>query len=313
MKLKFFTLLLLSVACFVSCRKITNDPDIKQYDQQQIQNYIASNGLTGMVKDTTMGDTTGTYYQIINPGNTAKPVDYPSTIFYVYTIRTFDGKYSVTDTAVNHSYGVLGHVVPNGLMLAIRNNLKYRGGKMRVLVPSHLAYGKNGAGTGSITLTNGRIGGNQCLDITVNLIDDQAAYDQLVIKNYMAANSLTGYTEVTSGTYTGLWYKITTVPTGPNYFDENNSTVTMNYSIYLMNNTNPDQNIYATTTAAFPDFASGGYAAGFLGGLKLLGRGDGGISIIVPSALGYGTSGFSGIPSNECLRWDLTNVSITNN
>ncbi|MBS1521056.1 MAG: hypothetical protein JST50_08675 [Bacteroidetes bacterium] len=308
MKLKFFTLLLLSVACFVSCRKITSDPDIKQYDQQQIQSYIAANGLTGMVRDTTMGDTTGTYYQILSPGAGAA-LNYTSTISYVYTIRTFDGKYAVTDTALNHSYGLLGHVIPNGLMLAIKNNLKYNGGKMRVLVPSHLAYGKNGIGSGSITLTNGRIGGNQCLDITVNVIADQAAYDQLVIKNYMAANNLTGYTE----TADGLWYKITTVPTGSNYINDN-STVTMNYSIYLMNNTNPDQNTYATTTATFNDFASGGWATGFVEGLKILGRGAGGISIIVPSALGYGTSGNgNGIPANECLRWDMTNVSVTNN
>ena len=307
MKLKFFTLLLLSAACFVSCRKITSDPDIKQYDQQQIQSYIATNGLNGMVRDTTMGDTTGTYYQILSPGKGTQ-VDYSSTIFYVYTLRSFDGKYTVIDTALNHSYGVLGHVIPTGLMLAIRNNLKYRGGKMRVLVPSHLAYGKSGYGTGSNTLTNGRIGGNQCLDITVNLIDDQAAYDQLVIKNYMAANNLTGYTE----TADGLWYKITTQPTGPNYINDN-STVTMNYSLYLMDNTNPDQNLYATTTATFSDFAAAQYVPGFVEGLKLLGRGAGGISIIVPSALAYGTGGNgNGVPSNECLRWDMTNVSVTN-
>jgi FKBP-type peptidyl-prolyl cis-trans isomerase FkpA len=309
MKLKFFTLLLLSAACVVSCRKINNDPDIKQYDQQQIQSYIAANGLTGMVRDMTMGDTTGTYYQILNAGDTTKKVDYPSTISYVYTIRTFDGKYAVTDTAVNHGYGVLGHVLPNGLMLAIKNNLKYRGGKMRVLIPSHLAYGKSGYGQGSTTLTSSRIGGNQCLDITVNLIDDQAAYDQLVIKNYMAANNLTGYTK----TADGLWYKITTAPTGSNYFNASTSTVTMNYSIYLMNNTNPDGNIYATTTSTFSDFGVGKWVAGFEEGLKILGRGSGGISIIVPSALAYGTGGSgNGIPPNECLRWDMTNVTITN-
>ncbi len=308
MKLKFFTLLLLSAACFVSCRKVTNDPDIKQYDQQQIQSYIAANGLTGMVRDTTMGDTTGTYYQILSPGK-GEQLNYPSTVSYVYTLRSFDGKYIASDTAVNHSYGILGHVVPNGLMLAIVNNLKYNGGKMRVLVPSHLAYGKSGKGSGSNTLTNTRIGGNQCLDITVNLIVDQAAYDQLVIKNYMAANNLTGYTK----TADGLWYKITTVPTGANYIN-NTSTVTMNYSIYLMNNTNPDpQNSYATTLATFTDFGVGTYVAGFEEGLKILGRGAGGISIIVPSGLAYGTAGnSSSIPPNECLRWDMTNVSVTN-
>jgi len=306
MKLKFFTLLLLSATCFLSCRKINNDPDIKQYDEQQIKSYIAANGLTGMVKDTTNNDTTGTYYQILTPGQGAQ-VDYSSIVSYVYTIRSFDGRFLATDTVVNHYYGVLGHIVPNGLMLAIRNNLKYLGGKMRVLVPSHLAYGKNGAGTGSITLTNGRIAGNQCLDVTVELIADQAAYDQLVIKNYMAANNLTGYAE----TADGMWYKITTPPTGTTTINDN-STISTTYSIYLMNNTNPESTNGTASTITISDIASGGYAEGFIKGLRLLGKGGGAISIIVPSALAYGTSTFGTVPANSCLRWDISNVTVTN-
>jgi FKBP-type peptidyl-prolyl cis-trans isomerase len=306
MKLKFFTLLLLSAICFVSCRKYDNLPDIKQYDQQQIESYIAANGLTDMVRDTAGGDTTGTYYKILSPGTGAQ-IDYSSAVSYVYTIRTFDGKYSVNDTVVNHFYNVVGHIVPNGLMLAIRNDLKRLGGKMRVLVPSHLGYGKNGAGSGSITLTNGRIGGNQCLDITVSLIKNQGIYDQMVIKNYMAANNLTGYTM----TEDSLWYKITTPGTGTSI--NNNSVITMNYTEYLMNNTNPDGNYYASTnTYSITDLASRLDPAGRVEGLKLLGKAGGTISLIVPSALAYGTSVASGIPVNACLRWDISNVTVTN-
>lgn len=308
MKLQFFTLLLLSVVCFASCRKITSDPDIKQYDQQQIEAYIAANGLTGMVRDKTNGDTTGTYYQILNPGDTTKQVDYPTYVSYVYTIRSFDGKYILSDTVTNHYYGVLGHTVPNGLMLAIRNNLKYLGGEMRVLIPSHLAYGKSGYGTGSNTLTNGRLAGNQCLDVTIHLIADQAAYDQLVIKNYMTANNLTGYSE----TADGLWYKIITP--GTNTVITDNSSITLNYKLYLMDNTNPDDNAYTSTTLPITDISAGGTVDGFVEGLRLLGKGGGGgeISILVPSALAYGTSGSGSIPVNAVLRWDITNVTVTN-
>ena len=101
---------------------------LNNIDEQQIQSYIAANGITGMVRDNAGGDTTGTYYKIIRPG-TGTQVDFPSTISYVYTLRSFDGKYVVTDTVLNHFYGVLGHVVPNGLMLAIRNDLKNPGGQ----------------------------------------------------------------------------------------------------------------------------------------------------------------------------------------
>jgi FKBP-type peptidyl-prolyl cis-trans isomerase FkpA len=305
MKLKFFILLLLPVICFVSCRKTTNDPDIKQYDEQQIQSYIAANGITGMISDNAGGDTTGTYHEIITPGAADAPVDFPSTISYVYTIRTFDGKYIVADTVLNHFYGVLGHVVPTGLMLAIRNDLKYRGGKMRVLVPSHMAYGKNGIGQGSNTITTNRIAGNQCLDITVNLIKNQGDYDQMVIKNYMAANNLTGYTM----TADSMWYKITTPATG-NVINDN-SSISLNYTLYLMNNTNLDQSA-ATTAVSINDLASGGTVAGFVEGLKLMGRAGGAISIIVPSHLAYGLSGSSSVPANACLRWDISNVTVTN-
>src|ERR1700753_798068 len=105
MKQLFFTLLLFCAIGLFSCRRDKVEPDIKQYDQEQIQGYMAANGLTGVMKrDTSGGDTTGTYYQITNPGAGA-PLDYTDAISYVYTIRTFDGKYAVTDTIVNHFFG----------------------------------------------------------------------------------------------------------------------------------------------------------------------------------------------------------------
>ena len=305
MKITFFTLFLLAIIGFESCRKFGNEPDIKQYDQQQITQYIAAKGISGMQKDTTNGDTTGTWFKILAQGNPAQKVDYPSTISYVYTIRSFDGKYAVTDTVLNHYYGILGNVAPNGLMLAIRNNLKYLGGQMRVLIPSHLAYGKNGIGSGSSTVTNNRIAGNQCLDVTVNLIGDQHLYDQSVIKNYMAANGLTGY----SMTKDSLWYKITTPGTGAAIND--NSSVNANYKLRLMNGTFVDTT-YATTAYTFTDLAGGGITSGFVEGLKLVKNG-GSLSIIVPSKLGYGTSSSGGvIPANACLRFDIYNVAVTN-
>src|SRR5579872_7603 len=193
MKSILFTLVLLLAIGLTACRKDKNYPDIKTYDQQQIASYIAANGITGMVKDTTGGDTTGIWYKIITPG-TGVAVDYPTEISYVYTIKSFDGLYNSVDTVVNHFDGLVGHTAPNGLILAIRNILKYKGGKMRVLIPSHLAYGVNGVGSGSKTITNGRIAGNQCLDYTVELIDNQDKYDDAVIQTYLTANNLTGYT-----------------------------------------------------------------------------------------------------------------------
>jgi FKBP-type peptidyl-prolyl cis-trans isomerase len=307
MKLTLFTLFLLSVIAFASCRKSSSEPDIKQYDQQQIQNYISANGITGMQRDTSGGDTTGIYYQIITPGTGAK-IDYPDTISYVYALHSFDNKFVAYDTVLNHFFGYLGHVVPNGLMLSIRNDLKFRGGKMRVLVPSHLAYGVDGVGTGSNTVTNNRIAGNQCLDYTINLINRQDLYDDMVVTNYMTANNLSGYTKITTGPAAGMWFKITTAGTGNSVND--NSSVTCNYKLLLMNNTFIDT-AYATTTTTFADLQS--LTPGAHQGLKLVKGGNGSaISLIMPSRLGYGNSGSSGIPANACLRFEFYNITVVN-
>ncbi|WP_426668992.1 FKBP-type peptidyl-prolyl cis-trans isomerase [Mucilaginibacter sp. McL0603] len=315
MKLTLFALFLLSVIAFASCRKASDEPGIKEYDQQQIQNYISANGLTGMKRDTAGGDTTGIYYQILTPGTGAR-VDYPDTISYVYTYHSFDGKYSVTDTVLNHVFGYLGHVGPNGLMLAIRNDLKYKGGKIRILIPSHLAYGVDGFGNGSNTVTNNRLAGNQCLDYVINLVNNQITYDDMVLNNYKTANNLNGYTKIPPvdpvtgqiNKAAGMWYKIITPGNGNSIND--NSSVTCNYKLLLMNNTYADTSA-ATNTATFSDLKS--LTQGVHEGLKLVKGGNGSaISMLVPSRLGYGTAGASGIPANSCLRFEFYNITVTN-
>ena len=293
-----------------SCRKNSSDINIKQYDSQQIQNYISANGITGMQRDTTGGDTTGIYYKIIDEGK-GPALDYPDAISYVYRLNTFDGKYTVQDTVLNHVYGVLGHVIPTGLQTAIHNLLKYRGGKMRVLIPSHLGYGLAGAGSGSSTVTNGRIAGNQCLDYTIYIVYDQDKYDDLVIQNYMNANSLTGYTKITDGVDSGMYYKVTAVGTGAQV--NINSAVQINYVGKSMNNTVFDD--HSATTVSFTDLGGGGITKGFADALLMTKSGGGGISLLIPSRLAYSTAGASGgtvtIPANACLRFDVTNVTIT--
>src|ERR1700761_173922 len=119
----------------VSCHKDNNNVDIKTYDQQQIQNYITANRLTGMKRDLSGGDTTGIYYQILRPG-TGKVIDYSDDISYVYTIKTLDGQYSVVDTVVNHAYNYVGHLSPPGLILAMKNIIVNEGTQARIIIPS---------------------------------------------------------------------------------------------------------------------------------------------------------------------------------
>ena len=322
MKKTLFTLLILStVVGIMSCRKSGSMPNIKQYDDQQIQSYISANGITGMKRDTVGGDTTGIYYQIIQQGTGAQ-FDYPDSLFFTYTLKSFDGLYNNTDTVTDHFDGLLGHTAPKGLTTALHDVVKYKGTKVRLLIPSHLAYGLAGAGSGSKTIVNGRIAGNQCLDYTIYVVPDLVAYDDQVIQNYIAANSLSGYTKLLSGPAAGMYYKITVPPVNGNLITYN-SSVTLYYTGQLMDNSFFDETYAptvippATTTTAttFTDLQQ--ITPGFRTGLFLLGSGNGSISLLIPSRLAYGNTSSSGstttIPANSCLRFEVQVTTVVTN
>jgi FKBP-type peptidyl-prolyl cis-trans isomerase FkpA len=321
MRQKIFTLLIISAIGLLSCRKTKVEPDIKQYDQAQIEAYIGANGLSGMKRDKTNGDTTGIYYKIINPGDSVDlgkplpPMDYPDKIALVFTARSFDGKYVLADTISNHFDDFLGHMtlanlpLPVGLQMAVRNNLRYRGGSMRVLIPSHLAYGVGGYGSGSINNTNTRIAGNQCLDYYVHVIgntstDNEATYDDRVIRNYMGANSLTGYTK----TATGMYYKVLTPGTGTVAMTST-GTNTANYTGQLLNGNIFDQTYSSTSIFSFT--LSDGLISGVVEGLQNYTRAGTKISLLIPSGLGYGDGTFGSIPPNSCLMFAWQILTIT--
>jgi FKBP-type peptidyl-prolyl cis-trans isomerase len=310
MRQAIFTFLLLSVISLFSCRKDSIQLNIQQYDQQQIQNYIAANGLTGMIQDTTGHDSTGMYYKILSPG-TGTAVDYPDKIYFVFTLRSFDGKYTSVDTIANHYYNFVGHIssggLPLGLQIAVHNILKYPGASMRLLIPSHLAYGKNGYGSGSSTVANNKIAGNQCLDYYVHSIyvPNVGAYDDQVIKNYMSANSLTGFTKTASG----LYYKVLTPGTNTSDPITDNTTITANYTGQLLNGTIFDSFYNGTNYLVSPisNFAT----PGNIEGLENYATTGTKISLIMPSTLAYADSPPSTIPPYSCLRFTWIISSIT--
>lgn len=321
MKQILYTLLLFCAIALCACRKNKNEPDIKQFDDQQIQNYISSHGLTNMHRDLSSGDTTGLYYNIIDAGDTTQPpVDYPDSVSLVFTVSSFDGKFITTDTIVNHVENFLGHItqnnLPKGVELGILNILKYKGGRMRLLVPSHLGYGSVGFGSGSSS-GNNRIAGNQCLDYYINLVNDQAVYDDQVIKSYITAQNYTGYTALAVGKDTldknnhkknYVYYKILQPGVGAPI--TTSSSVTIQYTSYLFNGI-ATSDTYASVdgtgaTITISDDVRRGLTAALvhtLPGSKL--------SIIIPSKLGYGTNDYSdsSIPVNSCLRYEVSVIS----
>ncbi|GAA4324740.1 hypothetical protein GCM10023149_26570 [Mucilaginibacter gynuensis] len=308
MKQKLFTFLLLStVILAASCKRDSNYPDIRAYDNEQIKNYIAANNLTDFKRDTTNGDTSGMYYKIIQPGTGDADLKYSDTVSLVFTIKTFDGKYTSADTVVgNHVTTFVGYItkngLPKGLEVGIYNILKRQGGSMRLLIPSRMAYGVNGIGSGSSSVVNGRIAGNQCLDYYVHVVDNLKDYDDRAIQRYMSDNGLAGYTKATSG----LYYKISGLDTGK--IITQTSSVTATYTRTLFNGTIFDQ---ATASATV---SIDGELLGVQQGLKLAKNGQS-ISLLMPSRLAFGRSsaliGSLSIPAFSCIRNEFSISGVT--
>ncbi|MFC0515810.1 FKBP-type peptidyl-prolyl cis-trans isomerase [Mucilaginibacter angelicae] len=308
MKQTIFTLLVLISIGLISCRKDRNDPDIKQYDDTQIKNYIAANSITGMLRDTTGGDTTGIYYKILSQGR-GTPMDYSDQISFVFTIRTLDGKFiSVDSLNQNHYYGFLGHVsnsLPKGLQTAIHNLIKYKGTSARVIIPSHLAYGVNGYGSGSSSNANTHIGGNQSLDYYINVVSNQELYDDAIINNYIKAKGLTGFTKTADGVY----IKVATPGTGTDQINAD-SYITCTYSGKYLNDTVFDSTSLQGATSS--SFTVNALAMGVQEGLTNQTAGSA-VSIIIPSRFGYGTAGSgTSIAANVVLYFDFTIATVSN-
>ena len=300
-----------------SCRKSGTDLTIKQFDQNQIQDYISQHGITGMTRDTSGGDTTGIYYQIITPGK-GDVIQYFNKTSYVFSFSTFDGKYNSSDTIINHSNAYSAYIAPNGVQLAIKNLVKRKGGKIRILIPSRLAYGVNGLTLTSVSATtgttvSGTISGNQCLDYVINVIDDskQAAYDDISIQKYITAKGLTGFQSDGKGSY----YKVTQAGTGT-VVPTISSTLGVEYTGTMFNGTVFDAATTNDGTAAasftlydvIPAWQSVLTKKDITAGAL--------VTMLVPSHAAYGqdanNQGSTTIPAFTCLRFDLIIVSVTN-
>ncbi|NHA08025.1 hypothetical protein G7092_29765 [Mucilaginibacter sp. HC2] len=300
MKQTLFTLLFITCIGLISCRKTGNDPNITQYDQTQIQNYINANGLTGMKRDTSHGDTSGIYYQILSQGSTTgRPLDYPDSVAFVLTVKSFDGKYFNTDTInLAHFNGLVGHIsfggpvlgCTKGLQSAIHDIIKYRGTRARLLIPSRVSYGVNGIGTGSSSNTGTRILGNQCLDYYINVVTSVDKYDDDLINGYIKKNNLTGFTYIGPGNRgRGIYYKVTTPGSGKGDVLTDVSSFTVSaYSGKFLNDFVFDPGPAAGAAAV--SFTAGAYVPGVLESLR--GQTAGAVvSMFIPSRLAYGRAG----------------------
>jgi FKBP-type peptidyl-prolyl cis-trans isomerase FkpA len=130
-------LVILGFAAITSCQKgpstgYTTCTDLSAgADSAVLLNYAAGNGITPVK------DTSGLYYQIISQGSGTAP-NINSTIFVTYTGKLMSG--AIFDSTTNSAK--TGFIV-NQLIAGWQIGLPkiQTGGRIKLLIPSHLGYG----------------------------------------------------------------------------------------------------------------------------------------------------------------------------
>ncbi|MEJ5993293.1 FKBP-type peptidyl-prolyl cis-trans isomerase [Pedobacter sp. Du54] len=154
LKTKILLVLFLALGAFSSCKKEEYDQE-KQLavDDALIKDFIAKNSIVAVKHSS------GVYYQIIAPGSGNISYSGATQVTVNYEGKLLNG--SVFDKSTSAVTFSLGALIP-GWQIGIP--LIQKGGKIRLLIPSTLAY-----------MNQSRVGipENSVLDFTIELINAQ--------------------------------------------------------------------------------------------------------------------------------------------
>jgi len=295
-KLSGYTLALIGLTVlFSSCKK--DYESIQSVDAKKITDYIAKNNLTSMVEDP---NKTGYYYQVLTPG-TGDTFKNPDSVLYNGVVQGLENASVYLTTNTNGNLGTyVGYTnTLNGAAIpAIRDViLKLKpGGTARIILPSYLAFGKNGNDASNIP-------SNENIDLYITTYPEkvQTVRDENLIKAFVTKAGLT-MTRDDSGVY----YAISAVGTGTEVISST-STITAKYTGRYLDGTVFDSSTDGTFSGVLSSLISGW--GKILPG-KLISGGK--VRIIIPSSLAYGTTGSGSVPGNACLDFDIEITNVTN-
>ncbi|MBC7914862.1 MAG: FKBP-type peptidyl-prolyl cis-trans isomerase [Pyrinomonadaceae bacterium] len=281
----------LSVALvlFSACTK--EYEGIEAIDQRNIREYIQKNSLTGF------RDTLGIHYQIITPG-TGSLLNYTDKVFATFSAKSLDGTFDLKDDGLNRFAGFLGYFsnengnnYPKAFSTAVKEILKKKGGTIRIIVPSQIAYGRDGNASLGIP-------GNASLDCIVKIynVNNNTEFEDLFVKKYISDKNITGLSRLSSG----LYYQILTPGSGDDITAI--STVTVAYKGMLTTGTVFDQ-----STSFKTDLSS--TIPGWIQGVPLIKKG-GKIRLIIPPSLAYGSQVRETIPPYSILDFDIEILEV---
>lgn len=281
-KITVYTFALLGVlVLFNACKK--EYESIQSIDDTKIQDYIKKNNLT-MTKDPT-----GVYYQVLTQGTGTSLLNKDS-VFYNLKISSLSGSNYYTTTAFSNEGTYLGYISPSSYRTAL-DGVK-RGSKVLVILPSYLAYGKNGTAA---------VPSNEVIisEISTYTEATQWQIDDKRITDFLTAKGITAIKNPSR-----VYYKVNTVGTGATV--DISSIITVKYTGRLLNGTVFDQTTGDATFQSPLNNVIRGWNV-------LLGMQKGAkVRIFIPSDLAYGSSAQAAIPASSVLDFDIELVDVTN-
>lgn len=300
--LKYYTFAILALLFFSACQK-KEYQTIEELDNLKIQEYILKNNLS-----VTQFEETGIFYSVLEEG-TGRELKYEEKVPLVFTLKTLDGGYSAIDTfsISNRYYDFLGYFPygsasanapgspldkEEGMKVILKKMLKNANGKIRIIVPSRLSFGRNGTKL---------VPSNASLDYVIHAIDIDSlpAYEDVSIRKYMLANGLQPNDFVK--TNTGIYYKINELGTGD--FLSNTASFKASYDLKFLDG-------QAFQKADSVTFGLKGLIAAWQEVLPNV-KENGKVRMLIPSSQAYGIEGNSTtIPPFASLDYDIKVLNI---
>ncbi len=299
-KLGLFAILLATVV-FSSCKK---EYDTAQtIDDAAIKAYISKNNLMQMVPDSAK---TGFYYQVTNPTDGILFLNTDSVLYDV-TVKSMASGATYLQSPANGNLGTYVGYLNSFFQGALSTTITYNipalrtavlklkpGGTARILLPSYLAFGRNGVGP---------IPSNENLDFIIKTYPyhKQWLLDDAKIQSYLAAKNLTATKDASR-----VYYITNTAGTGTDVINDE-STVVYKYTGRFLDGTVFNSSTDGTFSTTFAGIELQGWkniVRKYTAGAKF--------RMFIPSDLAYGTGGRTGIPANAILDFDIEIVSVTN-
>jgi len=290
---------LLATVLFSACEKEYDS--IETVDDAAIQTFIKASN----VKYTK--DATGYYYNISAQGSGAA-VKNSDSVYYSYKFKTLNGQLLNQSSDVMIPGTFLGYTdrftisSSSFVFTPIREVLSKlnRGGTATLIMPSNLAFGKNG-------LSAINVGSNENILVELGIYTESKIHEinELEINSFLISNSLTAIKDPSR-----VRYIVTQQGTGNQVLSS--STLILNYTGRLLNGTTFDSNTAGTFSTTLAEVIPGwNILKNFKAGTKL--------RLFIPSDLAYGQAGRVDtststyvIPPNAVLDFDIEIVSVTN-